>query len=347
MVVNYMPSNRSGGKVSKRVANEYETLDGGVPSLDNNNGPYRSKELFEKWNDGVLKMMRKYQDRLKTNQYIVYGENGQKRIETSKAPVTKFINDMLNDSKATGKEKQQHQTDYLEAYFNIKDEYIKQYKDKNGDVFKDAYTTNTKGDTKETATVSKSGEASFTAKKSDGTEITKVIVSKMRDGNAGYAFSFRGTISGYNKYDGKKATLYCLGVKTYGRDYVLFKMSFNNDWYINAYNGAIKYTPEQEETSRTYPVFLMLLPYDATIRGKGSLVAKIMPCIPGDKINEGDVYNLKVTDIEDVRILQGKDGYMMKMNHLDKKKKATKDVFYDKDETFNNILSMLTRKKEE
>lgn len=341
MVVNYMPSNRSGGAVSRRVANDYEKLDGGAPSLQNNDGPYRNKKLFDKWNEGVLNLLKKYQERLKQNKYIIYKDDGSKEIQTSKSPITKFINDMLNDSKATGTDKDgKHQTDFLESYFNIKDEYVSQYKSKYGDPFSANTTYKT-----EMQTESKSASAAFSANKTDGTAVDRIIINKMRDKNAGFAFSFNGTINGYDRYEGKKATLYCLGVKTYAKDYVLVKMSFNNDWYLKAYNVGIEYNPETEDTSKNNQVFLMLMTYDSVIKNNGEITARIMPCIKAeDMASSARVYTLKISKIDSLRILQGKDGFMMKMNKYDKTKKTSKDINYAKDETFNNILSLLTKK---
>jgi hypothetical protein len=176
MVVNYMPSNRSGGAVSRRVANDYEKLDGGAPSLQNNDGPYRNKKLFDKWNEGVLNLLKKYQERLRQNKYIIYKDDGSKEIQISKTPITKFINDMLNDSKATGGKGGQNQTDFLESYFNIKDEYVSQYKSKYGDPFSANTTYKT-----EMQTESKSASAAFSANKTDGTAVDRIIINKKLD----------------------------------------------------------------------------------------------------------------------------------------------------------------------
>lgn len=340
MVVNYMPSNRSGGNVSRRVANDYETLDGGAPSLQNNNGPYRNKNLWDKWNNGVLDLLKKYQERLRENKYIIYKENGDKEIKKANAPISKFINDMLNDSKSTGTKGSKHQTDFVEAYFGIKEEYLSKYKDKFGDPF----STNKQGG-KELQTESKSNTASFTSVKSGGGKIDKIVVSKMRDKNAGYAFSLKGNISGYPKYEGKRAAMYCLGIKTYGKDFVLFKMSFNNDWFIRAYKANLDYNTETEEAARTNVVFLMLLPYNAELRNEGKFTARIMPCAKAEDIQTTATYTIEVSNIDDIDILHGADGYMMKMDgRPDEKKKSSKDIFYAKDETFNNILNRLTSK---
>lgn len=342
MVVNYMPANRSEGKVSRRTANDYETLDGGAPSLDNSNGPFRNKILWSKWNDGVLQLIKKYKEILDTTTIITY-DNGKQEKKKANAPIVKFMNDMLNDSKATGG-KEAHQTEFIESYFGIKkretDAYSKGgygYNGYGGDIFNPSNKLNKK----EEITASSSNEGSFTGMKSDGTPINKIVLSKMRDASSGFAFSFQGIVNGIKAYEGKLVTLYCVGIKSYGKDHLLFKMSVNNDWFVQAYNSQIKYTSEREEDRKKNIVYLMLCNYDQSIVNGGILNCNIMQSVASDKIDDAEVLPLRVTRIKNLRILNGTDGRMMRMNKADSKRKTPKDTFYTKPDTFINIYNKL------
>ncbi len=127
MVVNNIPSVRTGGKITVARSNNYEKLDGGSVSIDGSGGgPYRNKKLFNMWNDGVLKIMSKYRDVLKNAN--IYDEDGNKI--KPKYPITKFMSDALDDSKLfsalAGKSGGSgYQSKYLEQYFGIKSDEFK------------------------------------------------------------------------------------------------------------------------------------------------------------------------------------------------------------------------------
>jgi len=342
MVVNYMPSNRSEGKVSKRVANDYETLDGGAPKLSNDNGPYRNKKLWNVWNDGVLSLMndKKYKEVLNTTTTIRY-ENGKPIEVKANAPILKFMAEMLNDSRATGG-KEAHQLEFLEKYFGISKEDTNAYS-KGGYGY-----NNTKGDIfnndKEQQTSSNSTTASFTDIKKDGSKVTKIVLSKMRDTKSGYGFSFQGTISGIKAYEGKVATLYCVGIKTFNKDRILFKMSINNDWFVQSYNKRIKYTPEREEDRKNNIVYLMMSQYNDDIVENGKLDLNIVQCVVSDKLEEKELLNITVSNIKKIRILHGSDGLMMRLDSPDKdmrKKFGPKDLFYTQPDTISNIYNKM------
>lgn len=352
MIVNYMPSNRSGGKVSRNVANNYETLDGGAPSLENSNGPYRQKKLWSKWNDGVLSLFKKYKEILDTTKYITY-ENGRQEIKKANGPIIKFMNDMLNDSRATGG-KEAHQVEFIDKYFGLErkdaDSYSKHhhgYNAKKGDIFYDYNKGGVSPTDKEQTTTSASNEALFTDKKKDGSKIDKIVLQKMRDSKFGYAFSFEGIVDGLNNtYDGKSVTFYCVGIQVFGTDHVLFKMSINNDWFVSAYNGQIKYTSEREEDRKKNLVYLMLCNRSAVLTAGGKLNFNCMPTVGSDKIADEQVHSVTVTGIKNLRILQGTDGFMMRMDKIDSKKKSPKDIIYAKKDTFDNIYNKLKMNEE-
>jgi hypothetical protein len=90
-----IPSTRSGGKISVARSNNWETLDGGAIDPQNPKGPVRNIKLFQRWNDGVLKLVKKYDDILKNAK--VKTSSGE--LIKPKYPISKFMVDCLEDGK--------------------------------------------------------------------------------------------------------------------------------------------------------------------------------------------------------------------------------------------------------
>ena len=90
-----IPSTRSGGKISVARSNNWESLDGSAIDPQNPKGPVRNIKLFQKWNDGVLKLIKKYDDVLKNAK--IKTSSGE--LVKPKYPISKFMVDCLEDGK--------------------------------------------------------------------------------------------------------------------------------------------------------------------------------------------------------------------------------------------------------
>ncbi len=90
-----IPSTRSGGKISVARSNNWESLDGSAIDPQNPRGPVRNIKLFQRWNDGVLKLIKKYDDVLKNAK--IKTSSGE--LVKPKYPISKFMVDCLEDGK--------------------------------------------------------------------------------------------------------------------------------------------------------------------------------------------------------------------------------------------------------
>ncbi len=90
-----IPSTRSGGKISVARSNNWESLDGSAVDPQNPKGPVRNIKLFQRWNDGVLKLIKKYDDVLKNAK--IKTSSGE--LVKPKYPISKFMVDCLEDGK--------------------------------------------------------------------------------------------------------------------------------------------------------------------------------------------------------------------------------------------------------
>jgi len=90
-----IPSTRSGGKISVARSNNWESLDGSAIDPQNPKGPVRNIKLFQRWNDGVLKLIKKYDDVLKNAK--IKTSSGE--LVKPKYPISKFMVDCLEDGK--------------------------------------------------------------------------------------------------------------------------------------------------------------------------------------------------------------------------------------------------------
>ena len=353
MIVNRMPSNRSEGKVSDRAVNDYETLDGGSPNNDNSNGPYRNKNVWDKWNDGVLSLIKKYKSTLDSIEEIQMKDSdsyGYEKKTVSKKirinlPIVKFMTDMLNDSKATGGKSEARQKEFLDKYFNIGDDAVKDYEKKMGGIFNKDLSSDDKSEKVEKMEVTKSNSPKgiFSDKNAKTGDVIKAIVLyQMRTATTGYAFSFQGYLEGLEPYSGKTVTLYCVGIKTFGKDDILIKFSIQNDWFVNAYCSEKEYKPETDESNKKRPVYLMLVKHKSVLKNDGVLPFNVMKCLPGDKIQDGEVFSARISKIGKLKILQGEDNLMMPMDSINSSLKSPGDIIY-KNDTMNNIHVKLSK----
>jgi hypothetical protein len=103
--VNAIPGGRSGGKISRGVANEYTPVGGGGfgsgENLSGTNGPYRNNKIFNMWENAVLDIMRdrKYQKIFTKRSKL---RIGKEIVEEAGEKFRRFINDLLDGSKLYG-----------------------------------------------------------------------------------------------------------------------------------------------------------------------------------------------------------------------------------------------------
>jgi hypothetical protein len=117
-----IPSGREGGKVSNKTFMEYTCFGEGTPSSAGvSGGPYRNNNLFDKWEDAVLNIMRekKYQPIFNTETKI---KVGNEYIDKAGANLRKFMSDMLVDVKLynIGRDGNSLQAKLLDEYFGYK-----------------------------------------------------------------------------------------------------------------------------------------------------------------------------------------------------------------------------------
>jgi hypothetical protein len=120
--VNAIPGGRSGGKISRGVANEYTPVGGGSfgsgENLSGTNGPYRNNRIFNMWENAVLDIMseRKYQKIfLKGTKLRV----GDRLIDDAGSTFKKLINELLDGSKLYGQGQtgKGAQYEFIDKYF--------------------------------------------------------------------------------------------------------------------------------------------------------------------------------------------------------------------------------------
>lgn len=142
MVVNNIPSVRSGGKMTVQRSNNWEPLGNNSVSIDgSSSGPFRNKKLFNIWNKGVLDIIDKYQDSLKyaslvadkanetTTTVIKRGDGTEQTISKAKdtavrlkpkTTLLEFMASALDDNKLFasigGAGGEGYQAKYLKAY---------------------------------------------------------------------------------------------------------------------------------------------------------------------------------------------------------------------------------------
>jgi len=120
--VNAIPGGRTGGKISRGVANEYTAVGGGSfgsgENLSGTNGPYRNNRIFNMWENAVLDVLseRKYQKIfLKGTKLRV----GNKLIDDAGSTFKKLINELLDGSKLYGQGQtgKGAQYEFIDKYF--------------------------------------------------------------------------------------------------------------------------------------------------------------------------------------------------------------------------------------
>jgi hypothetical protein len=119
--VNAIPGGRTGGKISRGVANEYTPVGGGgfgSGELSGTNGPYRNNRIFNMWENAVLDVLseRKYQKIfLKGTKLRV----GNKLIDDAGSTFKKLINELLDGSKLYGQGQtgKGAQYEFIDKYF--------------------------------------------------------------------------------------------------------------------------------------------------------------------------------------------------------------------------------------
>lgn len=132
-----IPSGRPGGRVSQKTLREYEYIGAGSPSTTHSaegiipgNGPWASKIVYDKWQNGVTKLLenKQYRRILANSKFISEAESstdtpigGGKKPGSGKTLLL-FINDMLNNDKGSFKA---HRRVIIEKYFGADTEGIK------------------------------------------------------------------------------------------------------------------------------------------------------------------------------------------------------------------------------
>ena len=132
----YIPSGRPGGIVSQKTLREYEYLGKDTPrsstsgsGIDPGPGPWASKSIFNKWQDGITKILedKKYRKILANIKFISeaesstgtpmkYTEGGKLKSGGSGKNLFTFINDMLSTEGSF----KQHRKYVFEKYFGVK-----------------------------------------------------------------------------------------------------------------------------------------------------------------------------------------------------------------------------------
>ena len=270
MVRNAIPSVRTGGRVDVRRANMWEMIDGSAVNVNSPGGPVRNIKLFQRWNDGVLKIIKENADILK-NAEVIVDANG--RTIKPKYPISKFISDSLNDNKlfqsyGGGSGGKGYQAQYLESFLGVSAEEAKTI-------------TGISDDDKST----KDEDEKDKPKTGKKYEVVKSIGVKDMDQHLYKATLAGGTI-------GKDAVekLYLCGIKTDDdKNVTLFKVS-TSDFFFKAYVKG--YKPLEKATA---PVYIL------TIYNNGK------PLTPSSKIPTGKAVNVADTDTQiDIKDLKFK-----------------------------------------
>lgn len=124
-----IPSGRSGGKVSNKTFREYSSLgsgEGGTPDSPGS-GPWRNNTLFDKWESGVLDIIKdsKYQVLFNEDTTIKVGsadprlnvsKSGDRKVQGGGKTLLTFMNAMIDGSKLY---KSGAQSKFIEEYFNV------------------------------------------------------------------------------------------------------------------------------------------------------------------------------------------------------------------------------------
>ena len=120
-----IPSQRTNGKITRAVANQWETTSGGSVDPDRpSGGPFRNIKLYEKWNKLVIDVIDEFDYALKREDSRIVLSRGDKPIKPKKS-IYDFIIEALEGDKISGIGKSgtsvTNQLEFLRGYFGDKD----------------------------------------------------------------------------------------------------------------------------------------------------------------------------------------------------------------------------------
>lgn len=122
-----IPSQRTGGKVTTSIANDWETIDGGTVDPNSpSGGPFRNIKLYDKWSDGVIKLINQYAKVLKPKESKVRirPDGYEDSIVKPTRSIYDFIIDALDGDKISGYKNNSNQLTFLKTYFGEQSGYL-------------------------------------------------------------------------------------------------------------------------------------------------------------------------------------------------------------------------------